>query len=384
MTGEHRGDDLEPIELEDEPVVRPVVRRRADRSRASTRRVVVLAAVVATVAGSVLVVSHLLSPSSRASRARGPRPTPSAAQTTVAVTTTWSVPNGIVGLAGQRYLALINGALVLFDHHGPPRRLLDDFSGPLVLDAAARDSALVTSPGGSTRVIVGPAFDGTRNVLPAAIVLVPDAFGRWWSNYGQLSAGPELRLVTPPSGTQLLAKLADGYIVADARRSELLLWRDQQLLRLGVGPARVLAVAGTKVAWSDDVGTVVHVADPQSGRTRDIPTGDFALTARFSPDLSKIAVFASAERDQVVLADATTGRVLTRIRASKANWVAAPDYLPSALLPVPFSWTLKSRQLLVVTTATPATIEWIDSTTGETTSSTIAPSGLQQVALLDS
>jgi len=114
------------------------------------------------------------------------------------------------------------------------------------------------------------------------------------------------------------------------------------------GDVRVLAIRGDAFAWSDAVGEVVHVTDLATGTTTAIRTNAFALTARFSPDGAHVAILVSQQLDTAVIADTRTGRVVWySMTSATGRSVAAPDYLPPAYLPVPFTWQPDGRLLVV-------------------------------------
>ena len=82
----------------------------------------------------------------------------------------------------------------------------------------------------------------------------------------------------------------------------------------------------------------MHITDVSTGRTTDVRTGSFALTARFSPDRTRLAIRVDAEREYVMLADLASGDVLADLATSPRG---LPDstQAPPALQPAPFSWT---------------------------------------------
>jgi hypothetical protein len=244
-------------------------------------------------------------------------------------------------------------------------------------------AALINYPS-TTRVIVGPIFDGTRNALPAGITLLPDAQGRWWSNFGQLESPNELHPLRFPAGSTPVAKLQDGYLLVDSAHTALFEWRSgSPLVRIGVGNARVLALANDRVAWTDDLGTVVHVANLTTGRTIDIHLDYSAIAARFSPDRSRLAFLVAGGTGGIELADSVTGRVITQASTSSGeNNLETFGNVPPAFEPVPFSWDVIGRLILVAETAAGVSVKTLDPVNGTVLRKTVAPRGLQQLVLL--
>jgi hypothetical protein len=201
-------------------------------------------------------------------------------------------------------------------------------------------------------VIVPVSGDVVRDPLPAGVALIPDAAGRWWSNWGELETSRELHLVAVPSGTTAVARSRDGYILTDAAQ-RLLAWSGGNPPRTIVdGPARLLAIADDLVAWSDDRGDATRITNLTTARTTTAKTGGFAISARFSPDRSRLAILLSSNNDFMALADVATGSVLARMTtAVPGRGLPAFDNIALAFEPVPFSWNRSGRELLVVARA---------------------------------
>jgi hypothetical protein len=297
-------------------------------------------------------------------------------------TTTFVPPAGLTGLASGRFVAIVRGIPVLVDGDAPPRRILDDIPGNALVDTAQQGAALIGYES-TVRVIVGPAFDGTRNPLPAGIELLPDAEGRWWSNLGQLQGANELRRIEFPHGTSPVAHLRTGYLLDDARTG-LFRWRPGvRPTQIVPGRARVLAIADDLVVWADDIGSVVHVTNLTTQRSIDVASGGHAVTARFAPNRSRLAILVGAHRAAVVLADSTTGRVLTRSSCSTdGGELNAFANVPPALEPVPFTWDAAGRMILVCATPPGLVVTTIDSDRARLLWTVAAPADLQQLVFV--
>ena len=375
-------DGLEVIDLTRESDHDGKTPRTTDRPRG--RRVMILAAGIGVLAAVGGLLAHH----------KSGRPAATVASTTSSLSTqpvlipatSWVPPSGLRGLASDRFVAVIDGIPVLEGVGGRARHLLDDIDGSALLGISLRGEVLVVYPHLGTRVIdgdLGPVSSGIRNVLPSPIALLPDAAGRWWSNFGQLESPNQLHEIRFPVGTTPVAKLRDGYLLVDDAHTALLEWRPgARFVRVGVGSARILAIADDRVAWADDVGSFVHVAELTTGRTINIDVRDFATTARFSPDRSRLAVLTSAETASMVLADPISGRVITRLATSDAG-LDALDTVPPAFDPVPFSWDRTGRLLLVTPPKAGNTfVKTLDPARGAVTRTIAAPDDLQQVVVL--
>jgi hypothetical protein len=373
------GEDLEPIDLGDETnVARARARRRWTLPLRRRPYVVSLGvgvvAVVAVVSLVAVTRSH-----SRSPRAAAVPTTLSAQARNSASSQVWQAPPGLAGLALRPFVAVVDDAVVLVSADESVRRLVSDIPGSPFVGAVSRGAVLVLY-GSEVRVIERVSGDPERDTLPAALALVPDVAGRWWSNFGELDTGSALRRIAVPGGTMPVAKLRDGYLLVDASQN-LLEWSPGAPLRkIADGHARVLAIADDLVAWSDDSGDVTRVTSLSTTRTRRIPTGGFAISARFSPDRSRIAILLSSTNDSMVLADTVTGSVLARVTtAVPGRGLPAFDNIALAFEPVPFSWGPTGRQLVVVARrGSESFIHDLD-TNGAVTRTKTGPNGLKQL-----
>jgi hypothetical protein len=374
-------DDLETIDLSGEAPRRRAT-RRVRPPRVSRRVAIGSIAVVWAVIAAVAAVAHT-SGGKHASPARSPRPSSTAGAST---TTIRVVTNGLSDVARGPFVAIVDGTPVLMSPAGQIRRVLADLPRRALIGTAQRGAVLVGYPRSTTRVIdadLGPRSTGEYDPLPAAIELIPDARGRWWSNFGQLEGGSALRIVPVPAGTTPVAHLVDGYLVTDKHRAGLLEWTGSPRLPIiGVGRARVLALDHNLVAWSDDEGRVVHVLNLDTRRAVDIACGEYALTARFSPDRSRLAILRSAEEDSMVLAETTSGRVLARSVFTHEGVGGLTDIAgPPAFQPAPFSFDARGNLALVATTTTGTYVKTFDPS-GTVIRAVPAPARLQQVVFV--
>ena len=380
-------DDLEPIDLsEDAPVREP--RRRPRPPRVSRRAAIGSIAVVGAVLAAVAAVSQS-SGDKHSSTSRAPGPPSTAAahrRPPPGRPPAWVVPSGLSDVARGPFVAIVDWTPILVSPTGQIRRVLADLPGRALLGAAQHGAVLVGYPRSTTRVIdadLGPRPSGRYDPLPAGIELIPDANGRWWSNFGQLEGGPGLRIVRVPAGTRPIAHLADGYLVTDTRRAGLLQWTGSTRLPIvALGRARVLALDHNLVAWSDDEGRVAHVFNFDTRRAVDIACGEYARTARFSPDRSRLAILRSAAEDSMVLADTTSGRVLARSVFTHDGAGGLTDIAgPPAFQPAPFSFDARGDLALVATTTTGTEVRTFDRE-GTVIRTVAAPARLQQVVFL--
>lgn len=296
--------------------------------------------------------------------------------------------NGLASVARGPFVAIVDWTPIVVTPTGEIRRVLAGLPRRALIGAAQSGAVLVGYPRSTTRVIdgdVGPRATDRDVPLPAGIELIPDARGRWWSDLGQLVGGPELRSVRVPAGTTPVAHLADGYLVTDKRRGGLLEWTGSPRLPvIAFGPTRVLALDHNLVAWSDDEGRVVHVYDLDTRGAVDIACGEYALTARFSPDRSRLAILTSAEEDSMVLADTMSGEVIARTAFTHEGAGGLTDINgPPAFQPAPFSFDARGDLALVATTATGTYLETFDAD-GALIRKVAAPAALQQVVFVDS
>jgi hypothetical protein len=186
-------------------------------------------------------------------------------------------------------------------------------------------------------------------VLPVGVDLVPDAEGRWWSNYGQLGGSRSFKHLSFAGGAQPVAKLSDGYLLVDKAKRSLFARRDDGTTTpVGPGDARVLAISGNLLAWASASGGVVHVANLATDHSATVDVSGVPVTARFSPDGKHLALLQRNADDSMVLVDTDSGRVATRLHAGSSLYQFREA--PPALQPAPFSWDARSGDLLVVTT----------------------------------
>jgi hypothetical protein len=297
--------------------------------------------------------------------------------------TTWVPPAGISGLASGRSVAVLLGTPLVVSDSGRVQKILDDIPGDASVDVAQRGAALVHFKEGA-RVIVGPTFDGTRNALPSPIELLPDAEGRWWSNFGELQSSTELHEIRFPAGTTPVAKLRRGYLLVDDAHTGLFEWQSRTPpVRIGGGDVRVLAIAGELFAWTDDVGSTVHITDLETGRAVTTHTPFSAVTARFSPDRSRLAILSGGLSESMVLADPASGRVIAQlVTASGGNALTVFDDVPPAFQPVPFSWDSTGRLVVIAQTTVGYFVHTVDPVSGSVLRTVAAPEGLQQLISL--
>ena len=83
-------------------------------------------------------------------------------------TTTWIPPPGLTGLVSGRGVAVMLGTPIIVGD-GPVRKILGDIAETASVAMSQRGAVLLHYVS-TTRVIIGPSFDGTKNEeLPAAI-----------------------------------------------------------------------------------------------------------------------------------------------------------------------------------------------------------------------
>jgi hypothetical protein len=174
--------------------------------------------------------------------------------------------------------------------------------------------------------------------------------------------------------------LLDGYLVVDRAHTALIEQHsDGRSVQIGTGRARVLAVAADLVAWTDSSGTVVRVADLTSGSTIAIASGGYAVTARFSPDRSRIAILTSGSTDSMVLADTARGRVITRVETAKGGYgLDVFPNLPPAFEPAPFGWDTAGALLLISSASDGQFVNTDNARDGSPVLTVAAPVGLGQ------
>jgi len=343
------------------------------RSRPTIRFGAAFVAVVASVGLTACGSSHSSGPPAS--------PVPGSATATTVLPSA-----GLAGLMPGSFVAVVNDTPILVGTDGSAARLVPNLRTGGLVDASSGDAVMVSFlPRGL--VFSGPSDNHFPGAVPAGVAPIPDALGRIWSNFGQLDARGQLRLIELPPGMQAVAKLRDGYLLSDTKRTALFQWLDgKPPERVATGTARVVAVSGDLVAFGGDTGDVLHVLNLATGRTIDVHAGGFALTARFSPDRGRLALFVLAEggAESVVLADPGSGRVITRTDTS-ATSSALHQFrgLAAGFQPVPFSWDAKTAQLVVVAPGrgTPV-VDFVNATDGTVTRSVPAPVGLAQIEVL--
>ena len=239
-------------------------------------------------------------------------------------------------------------------------------------------------------VFSGPSDKHFPGAVPAGVAPIPDALGRFWSNFGPLDWKGQLRQLDLPAGTRAVAKLRDGYLLTDTKRTALWKWTDGKPPdRVATGTQRVLAVADDLVAYGADTsatGDVMHVLNLTTGRVAGVDPGGFTISARFSPDRSRLALFVLADggQESVVLADPASGRVITRIDLS-ATSAGLHQFrgLAAAFQPVPFSWDGKGAQLVVVAPGPDSpVVDFVKATDGTIVRTKRVPVGLVQIEIL--
>ena len=277
---------------------------------------------------------------------------------------------------------MVDGKPILVSADGSGGLLLEKLRTAAFVDTASGDTVLVSfQPSG--RIFAGPSADHFPGAIPGGVTLLPDALGRWSSDFGPLDIHGQLARLTFPAGTTPVAKLADGYLLVDKAGTALLRWRSgTEPVRIATGNARVLAIAQDLVAWSDTAGHVVRVTNVETGHTVAISSGGYAITARFSPDRARLAIFVLAARQEMVLADSATGRVITRVSTSvPGGGLHQFRTLPSGFQPAPFSWNPTTGELLVVATtgAGPPMVSSRAPSDGTVKRTVAGPSGLTQL-----
>ena len=376
-------DGLEVIDLT--PELDPDRTRTPRRTPRFSRRqvAIALAVIVAAVAGGL--VAHNRSGSNTQS---GNTATPSSLPPPVVAppTTAWVPPVGLTGLASGRAIAVVLGTPVVVGDASPVRAILDDIPGNALVDVSQRGAVLLHY-NGTTRVIAGPKFSGARNVLPAAVTLLPDADGDWWSTFGELQSAHELHALSFPNGTIPVARVRRGYLLVDRAHTSLVQWSSGTLfVPVAAGNIRVLAVSGDLVAWTTYEPSyaerdVVRVTNLATRRTTQIAVPNQAVTARFSPDRSRIAVLVGdLSFESMVFADTASGNeVAYVVTASGGNGLATFDDVPPAFEPVPFGWDRTGRLVVVTETTVGYFVKMLDPVTGTVLGTVAAPDGLQQL-----
>jgi hypothetical protein len=98
-----------------------------------------------------------------------------------------------------------------------------------------------------------------------------------------------------------------------------------------------------------------------TGRSVETHTAFSAVTARFSPDRSRLAILSGGLSESMVLADPASGRVITQVvTASGGNGLTVFDDVPPAFEPVPFSWDATGRILVMAQTTVGYFVHTID------------------------
>jgi hypothetical protein len=271
---------------------------------------------------------------------------------------------------------------------GRPQEALGDVADDARVVVAQRGEVLLHYRGG-TKVLVASTFDGPARVLPSAVVLLPQADGRWWTTEGPLERWRGLSQSRFPVGKIAVAGLRNGYLLVGEDRRGLFRWQSGSAPeRIGAGASQVLAIAGDRIAWTDGFHPVVHVTmlGPEGGAdTVDIPFSFDAVTARFSPDGTRLAMLTGTQAQSMVLADTGTGRTIAQlVTASGGNALTSYADLPPAFQPVPFSWDSSGRLVVVAQTTVGYFVNTIDSQRGFVLRTVRAPEGLQQLISLDS
>lgn len=328
---------------------------------------------------SVLAVLGLAACSSSAP-ATSPNPS-----TTTSASGGFQLPAGLAGLVPGRFVAVVDGKPMLVAANGSGGLLLGNLRTAAFVDTASGDTVLVSIQP-SARILAGPSADHFPGAIPGGVTLLPDALGRWSSDFGPLDIHGRLSRLTFPAGTTPVAKLADGYLLVDKAGTSLLRWRNGSApVPIAAGAARVLAIAHDLVAWSDTKGAVVRVTDVETGHTVDINSGGYAITARFSPDSSRLAIFVLAAQQEMVLADTATGNVITRIpTATASGGLHQFRTLPSGFQPSPFSWNPTTGELTLVTTtgAGPPAVLTVTAADGTVKRTVNGPAGLTQLVVV--
>ena len=292
-------------------------------------------------------------------------------------------PGGSREVATGPFVAVVDGNVVFVSADRSVHPLLREVHRyALVIGATGREFLVGTRPWEAMIATLSAVRFG--DVLPSGVALIPDALGRWWTNFGRVGGNRALHHVTFPGGAQPVAKLRDGYLVVDAAHTSLLVVPSKGAARtIGRGNVRVLAVANDLVAWSDSVGRVVHVTNVETQLTANVDSGSYVVTARFSPDRTRLAILTTAGGASAVLADTASGRVITRLATSSSNR-ALPQYrsAPPALQPSPFSWDPVTHDLVVVTISANGTAVAVLGADGKVVRTTPAPTGLSQLLML--
>ncbi len=313
-----------------------------------------------------------------------PAASPNASTTTSVGGGGFQLPAGLAGVVPGQFVAVVDGKPMLVGANGSGGLLLANLRTAAFVDTASGDTVLVSIQP-SARIFAGPSADHFPGAIPGGVTLLPDALGRWSSDFGPLDIHGQLSRLTFPAGTKPVAKLADGYLLVDPAGTSLLRWRNGSApVPIAAGAARVLAIAHDVVAWSDTKGTVVRVTNVETGHTVDIDSGGYAITARFSPDRSRLAIFALAAQQEMVLADPATGHVVTRIPTAPAGGgLHQFRTLPSGFQPAPFSWNPNTGELIVVaTTSSPPTVSTVAPADGTVKHTVNGPPGLTQLVVL--
>ncbi len=306
------------------------------------------------------------------------------ASTSTSLAGGFQLPAGLAGVVPGQFVAVVDGKPMLVAANGSGGLLLANLRTAAFVDTASGDTVLVSIQP-SARILAGPSADHFPGAIPGGVTLLPDALGRWSSDFGPLDIHGQLSRLTFPAATKPVAKLADGYLLVDTAGTSLLRWRNGSApVPIATGTARVLAIAHDVVAWSDSKGAVVRLTNVETGHTVDIDSGGYAITARFSPDRSRLAILVLGAQQEMVLADTTTGHVVTRIPT------APPDgglhqfrTLPSGFQPAPFSWNPNTGDLVIVATiSSPPTVSTVAPADGAVKHTVNGPPGLTQLVIL--
>ena len=228
---------------------------------------------------------------------------------------------GLAGLVSGPFVAVVNDTPILVGTDGSTARLVPNLRKGGLVAASSGDAVMVSFlPRGL--VFSGPSDNHFPGAVPAGVAPIPDALGRFWSNFGQLDAKGQLRQIAIPPGNASRREAA-GRVSPHRHQAHgaVPVAEGQPPKRVASGTTRVLAVAGDLVAYGGDTGNVVHVLNLATGRTTELHPDGFAMTARFSPDRSRLALFVLADggQESVALADPASGRVITRIDTSATS-----------------------------------------------------------------
>ena len=186
--------------------------------------------------------------------------------------------------------------------------------------------------------------------------------------------GPgELHLIQFPAGTTAVV-MRTGYLLVDNAAHRFVRVATRCAAHTDRGRQRAAtAIAGDLVVWTDNAPLGMHIADLATTHTIDIPTSFDAVSARFSPDRSRLAILSGGLAEAMVLVDTSSGKLLAEVStASGGNALATYGDIPAVFQPVPFGGMLR-RLVLIAQTTVGYFAKTIDTATGAVLRTVAAP-----------